>query len=75
MNICNDIHRTCLRNINSRIRQANLDGALVVYGKNIGRLRDKSDACDYDDPLLICSLYIVCKEQANAFSNGALLAA
>ena len=60
-------------NINRRIQLAAENGELVVYIKNIRKLRSGSTAYDFADGLTVSSPHLILKEKASVFSDPGLL--
>lgn len=63
-----------LRRINSRILEAQADGQEIIYIKNTRRLRGGAFTDEFAPGLLVVTGNVFCKEQADAFSSGALTA-
>lgn len=63
-----------LPEINTHIVQAENDGQLVVYIKNVRNLRSGPQVYDFADDLKLCSSHVLLKCKASAFSNEELCA-
>lgn len=61
--------KNLLARINQRIENAKSDSELVVYIRNIKKLRSGDKIADLADELLLISNYVFCKAQADAFAN------
>lgn len=61
-----------LARINERLQRAAANKELIVYVKNTKRLRSGQKTYTLTENLNICSEYIICKENASAFSNPEL---
>lgn len=62
-----------LSRINQRIQYAVQNEELIIYVKNVNRLRSGTKINELAEHLNVCSSYVVCKETASAFSNNELL--
>lgn len=58
--------------INSSIQTAANNGSLIVYIKNVKRLRSGDKCSDFADDLKVCSTHVFLKKTASAFSNNDL---
>ncbi|MDO5111003.1 MAG: isochorismatase family cysteine hydrolase [Clostridia bacterium] len=63
-----------LPKVNARIAQALEHNELIIYIKNVRRLRSGTTAYAFAEQLMVCSPHIFLKERASIFSNAALLA-
>lgn len=61
-----------LHRINSRITETQADGQEIVYIKNTKRLRGGAFTDEFAPGLMVVTDNVFCKEQADAFSSGAL---
>ncbi len=62
-----------LTRINQRIQYAVENQELIIYVKNIRKLRNGIKINELADNLNLCSSYVICKETASAFTNEELL--
>lgn len=58
--------------INQRIQHSVENNELIIYVKNIKKLRNETVTYEFEDRLKVCSEYILFKDKASAFSNKEL---
>lgn len=62
-----------LEKINQRIKQAIESNELVIYIKNVRKLRNGMTTYEFASGLNLCSSYVIYKEKSSAFSANELI--